>query len=152
MEQDNLVLSNEISNEDISSIISNQNNIIENLNILIDYLVPSTEELEQLRKQSLEDNKNEEEFLENESKEKEQVKTDITEFVKGIQGRIDDRNVQFDEYNQQLLSEIKQINSNLNIVDSNTQYSNNLGYFSCVVLVVILICVLFYKILKRFFY
>ena len=111
--------------------INEQNGeIIEQNNKLIDHFVPTEEDLKKEQE--------EEELIKQQQEEE-----DLLMIEKELSQQ---------EYNQDLLQEIKLLNENINKIGYNTQYGNNQNYLLLLGLLLVGFCVLTYKILRRFFY
>lgn len=122
--------------------INEQNGeIIKQNNKIVDHFVPTQEEIEKekkLQEDQLKKDQEEQEIIQQQEEEQRIIQ--------------EEKELAQEEYNQELLQEIKLLNENINKVGYNTQYSNNQNYLLLLGLLLVGFCVLTYKILRRFFY
>lgn len=123
----------------LSEIKENQRLIIENQKILIDYFVPTEEEI---KKQQLQEKKLQEE----EQKLQEQMQIEEEELEKQVQQEKE----QLQEYNQEVLQQLTSLNENISKVEFVNQNTNAYLYILCFGFLLIFVITFIYKTIKKF--
>lgn len=123
----------------LSEIKENQRLIIENQKILIDYFVPTEEEI---KKQQLQEKKLQEE----EQKLQEQMQIEEEELEKQVQQEKE----QLQEYNQEVLQQLTLLNENISKVEFVNQNTNAYLYILCFGFLLIFVITFIYKTIKKF--
>lgn len=134
-------LSNQVKeiSEEKDSNLNQFQQIIDNQNKIIDYFIPTEEEIkkqEEQEKKLQEETKKEEEKLAEELKEKEELQ--------------EKRTVDNIEYQQELLAQVKMLNDNIYKVEFQAQNTNSYMYILCLMLLATSVCVFIYKMIKKF--
>lgn len=123
----------------LSEIRENQRLIIENQKILIDYFVPTEEEI---KKQQLQEKKLQEE----EQKLQEQMQIEEEDLEKQVQQEKE----QLQEYNQEVLQQLTSLNENISKVEFVNQNTNAYLYILCFGFLLIFVITFIYKTIKKF--
>lgn len=123
----------------LSEIKENQRLIIENQKILIDYFVPTEEEI---KKQQLQEKKLQEE----EQKLQEQMQIEEEDLEKQVQQEKE----QLQEYNQEVLQQLTSLNENISKVEFVNQNTNAYLYILCFGFLLIFVITFIYKTIKKF--